>query len=636
MAIHDTTLIDNGSDAPSLGLTPPVLSYFCVYNPCLSQSEENTKDQILYYTANKVIPADVKMKQVGLAQALVSVASTFSSQPTQNVHSQKNRMVFLQPEPGFWFHMCVELGIHRRQIKDPKGNEKLVTEYLDTELNDHALSGLLQVAYEQFKLLNGTMTWMLYEDDPQDTMPNRQRIRSLMHAIEEFFSSWIWKWDFARLDTLLFGTVFNSVPTQSIHRANYLRLQAVDQRIHQQYPLLHHCLVLDDKGSLIYHSPSLQLLDVRSLRKYILKRWDAYLLEEKKRCQRTMEKQALEKKEKASTYFSKPSQSAPVSSAASIESTTSHTTTLPDLPTNESTSPSPFPDPAHDGEFLTGMIQDLVQDMNGEERTVVKQDIVRVYLDTSSESQPACMDALTEYILIIYKDPGNFLWSFLLPSTNEAQETLGDIDFYTGLEQLVCQPDTRSLMTMISQDVKNMKKKTMAVSKHYKCFYYDHASLDLKSTAVDSQGHVTMHTMSAYGCPRPFVDPPFPNDILLQLLQVKLDFEVSNPCGPGTEEVYTRSTTNHWIIGKRIYHQQPPIASKEYSTPDSDDPPGDDHQAPPDDSPRQDSFHTSTLDAGSDFSEIYLVAAKKDITMADIEDNIQKIIRSLLDVLHTD
>lgn len=65
----------NKGDAPilpRLGKNSPILSYFCVYNPSLGPHEENTKDQILYYTAKKVIPADVKMKQVGLAQALVN------------------------------------------------------------------------------------------------------------------------------------------------------------------------------------------------------------------------------------------------------------------------------------------------------------------------------------------------------------------------------------------------------------------------------------------------------------------------------------------------------------------------------------------------------------------------------------
>jgi hypothetical protein len=76
MSSQDAQSNNNDSPImPRLGRNSPILSYFCVYNPSLGQSEENTKDQILYYTAKKVVPADVKMKQVGLAQALVNFTS---------------------------------------------------------------------------------------------------------------------------------------------------------------------------------------------------------------------------------------------------------------------------------------------------------------------------------------------------------------------------------------------------------------------------------------------------------------------------------------------------------------------------------------------------------------------------------
>jgi hypothetical protein len=48
--------------------------------------------------------------------------------------------------------MCIELGILRKQIKDAKGKEKLVTEYLDAELDDNALEAVLKIGYEQFKV----------------------------------------------------------------------------------------------------------------------------------------------------------------------------------------------------------------------------------------------------------------------------------------------------------------------------------------------------------------------------------------------------------------------------------------------------------------------------------------------------
>ncbi|KAI8063908.1 hypothetical protein BC940DRAFT_242769 [Gongronella butleri] len=467
--------------SPSLGLTPPVLSYFCVYNPSLSQSEENTKDQILYYTANKVVPADVKMKQVGLAQALVSVAASFAtSQPTQNVHSQKHRLVFLQPEPGFWIHMCVELAVHRRQISDAKGKEKLVTEYLDADLSDHALECLLQVGYEQFNLLNGTMAWMLYEDDAPGVAPSRQRTRSLMHAIEEFFSAWIWQWDFSRLDTLLFGAIFNSIPTQPLQRANYLRLQDLDRQWHQAHPYLAHILVLDDRGSLIYRSPSLGLGDVRTLRKYVLKRCDAHHLHLNKQRQRSLEKQALEKKQstlKAITkslsqaqllsYFkpaaSSASASAPTSSSASIDSRTANINANANDDTEDTHTPDDAASLESDGVFLTGMIQATMEDMNGDEHAVTKQELVRVFLNTPSDADAVTMDdTLTEYYLVIYRDARQLLWSFLLPLDQEhdVDAILADIELYAALSQLVAHANTRSLVDAVCDDMDTVQKKT--------------------------------------------------------------------------------------------------------------------------------------------------------------------------------
>jgi hypothetical protein len=82
-------------DAPSLGRTSPMLSYFCVYNPNLGgRSDENNKEQILYYTAKKVVPLDVKLRQVGLAQALVNFTSyaclIFENQLLNTHLTQKN------------------------------------------------------------------------------------------------------------------------------------------------------------------------------------------------------------------------------------------------------------------------------------------------------------------------------------------------------------------------------------------------------------------------------------------------------------------------------------------------------------------------------------------------------------------
>ncbi|KAI9019556.1 hypothetical protein CLU79DRAFT_804864 [Phycomyces nitens] len=499
-----------------LGKTSPMLSYFCVYNPSLGPTEENTKDQILYYTAKRVVPADVKMKQVGLAQALVNFTSAFSpSKPAQNVHTQKNRMVFLQPEPGFWMYMCVELGILRRQIRDPKGKEKLVTEYLDTQLSDRALESVLKIGYEQFKLLHGTFSYILYQDDEEITgLPSRQRTRSLMHCIEEFFSEWIWKWDFDRLDTMVFSAVFNGVPVQPILRTNYLKIHELDRAIHEKFNhAIDHVLVFDsDDGGLLYRSPSLNIRDVCALRKYVFKRIEKNIAREKEIKQRQTDRELTDsKKDKISglKFFTKsisqshflgfftsslstktvaPVTSAPVSPIGSQESLPDllATETTPETAPDASPDASPDTDPdanpdtidlnPKDGKYLTGLVQSTSIDMNGDERTVTRIEMAQVYLssrsalDTSPDkplnnvygpSRDGEDEILTEYYLVIYKHKTNIVWSFLLPSfSQEAEDLLADQKFYSMLEKyMIEEQNLNSITEAIISNVRSAQEK---------------------------------------------------------------------------------------------------------------------------------------------------------------------------------
>ncbi|KAI9487631.1 MAG: hypothetical protein EXX96DRAFT_86315 [Benjaminiella poitrasii] len=485
MSNQDT---ENASNFPRLGKTSPILSYFCVYNPSLGHSEENTKDQILYYTAKKVIPADVKIKQVGLAQALVSFTSTFSpSQPTQNVHSQKNRMVFLQPEPGFWMHMCIELGILRRQIKDSKGKEKLVTEYLDSQLNDKALEAVLKIGYEQFKLLNGTFSSII--EGPNPGQPTKQKTRLLMHAIEEFFSDWIWKWDFDRLDTMCFTAIFNGVPTQSVLRADYLRVHDLEESIKSEFEQhIHHVFVLNlEDGALVYRSPDLSIEDVCALRKYVLKRAENYDRTEKRKAdlEITSKKDANNKmsglkqftkslsQSHILSYFSsggsKSTEIVPTSKPASITESIHSSSALPsttDIPTEPpSPSESVAPEPnERKGIYLTGLIESVAIGMNGEERPVTKSDLVRVHISSSPPNDAASQQdkLLYEYYLLVYKHKSGLVWTFLLPATSSLETVLSNPTFYTNLENYMSKKNVEQLTDALMDDIANMKEKEYA------------------------------------------------------------------------------------------------------------------------------------------------------------------------------
>ncbi|KAI8981424.1 hypothetical protein BDB01DRAFT_794065 [Pilobolus umbonatus] len=601
---------NNSTQLPRLGRNSPTLAYFCVYNPTLSQSEENTKDQILYYTAKKVVPADIKMKQIGLAQALVNFTSTFSPfHSTQNVHSQKNRMIFLQPEPDFWMHMCIELGVIRKQVKDSKGKEKLGTEYLDTQLNDIALEAVLKVGYEQFKLLNGTFTSILYGDGTDK--PNRQRSRHLMMAVEEFFSEWIWKWDFDRLDTMCFNAVFNGVPIQPVPRHLDMKMVELDKSVQKRFThLLQHLFVLDsNEGSLVYHSPSLAIKDVCALRKYSLKRVEKYVNAEKRK--QDMELMALKKESKVSgiksftqthilNYFTSGSKSTETTSSnrsvdsISIPSNTSTT----DINTNTTnTNANATKITTSQGVFLTGLVESMAIGMNGEERPVTKCDLVRVYI--SSPYDDDIPQGLSEYYLLVYKHKSNLVWNFLLSATNESKDLISDITFYNELEIYLLEEGMEALTDSFISNACALEEKSRILAKSYKCFYYDTSSLNMKST---------LHLKNSKDTKTNF---NINNDILLQLLEVKDDFDKIAL----SSEVYTKSTANHWVTGRRIYNVLAIERMKENEA-------------------KEDEFEQNVL--AEEYTEIYLIAAKKDITLAEIEETLGKMTISLLETIHAD
>jgi hypothetical protein len=97
------------------------------------------------------------------------------------------------------------------------------------------------------------------------------------------------------------------------------------------------------------------------------------------------------------------------------------------------------------------------------------------------------------------------------------------------------------------------------------------------------------------------------NEMLLQLLEVREDFEKM----PRTSEVYTRSTSNHWIAGNRIYNT---LRVAEETSEEGSDTVVHENRSSIDERFRDDDLE--------DFTEMYLIAAKKDTSLADVEGKI--------------
>lgn len=249
-----------------------------------------------------------------------------------------------------------------------------------------------------------------------------------MHAIEEFFSEWIWKWDFDRLDIMCFTAVFNGVPVQPVLRNNYLRVNELDEAIKTKFDqLISHIFVLDlQDGGLVYRSPSLLVRDICSLRKYVLKKVEKYLKQEKRK--QDIDSTTVKKDVKMSglksftksistsqilNYFSVGSKSTESVSSPANANTDTSLPAIAEITTAPSSPIASFvPETASSqGIFLTGLIESTAIGMNGEERPVTRSELVRVHISSNQNDEQS--DELTEYYLLIYKVTIYYLLLFL-------------------------------------------------------------------------------------------------------------------------------------------------------------------------------------------------------------------------------
>ena len=101
-------------------VTPARLGFLAIYNPTLGPTDETLDDQIVFYTSrpsqsqhadnageneNTAGEEDQneRLRQIGLAQGMVSFASNFSAgKPLEYVETDKARIVLLELEKDWW------------------------------------------------------------------------------------------------------------------------------------------------------------------------------------------------------------------------------------------------------------------------------------------------------------------------------------------------------------------------------------------------------------------------------------------------------------------------------------------------------------------------------------------------------
>lgn len=198
-----------------------------VYNPTFDKSEATEHEKLLFFWPPDV-PADTKMKSVGLVEAVVQYTSTFSSISCETVRTQKSRQAIYKAEPDCW--ICLGVNLPFSQRTKGVGGET-VTDYHDEDVQDIVLQSLVEHAYKMYKLFNGTFSHIL-ERGSRD---------ALVHKLDLFFTQYLQS---VRLDRADLIDTFDGIQFLPLDKNSYLRVQCFINLAEATFPCIKYSVFL--------------------------------------------------------------------------------------------------------------------------------------------------------------------------------------------------------------------------------------------------------------------------------------------------------------------------------------------------------------------------------------------------------
>ncbi|KAI8847624.1 hypothetical protein BC829DRAFT_395888 [Chytridium lagenaria] len=164
---------------------------------------------------------DERMRQVGLAQALVNFSASFGpSRPCEGVMTEKHRMALLEVEPGYWMTLKVKFGYTVRTTKD---GQKQV-EYSRT-IGESVLRCILQRCYDMFRLFSKSLT-EIEATHSKDIV--RQRL-------DDVFVRYLDRLNFENLDIL---EDLGGITYLTLQQPSFLKILSFVNDIEQRFPIV--------------------------------------------------------------------------------------------------------------------------------------------------------------------------------------------------------------------------------------------------------------------------------------------------------------------------------------------------------------------------------------------------------------
>ncbi|CAG8724913.1 4820_t:CDS:10, partial [Gigaspora rosea] len=469
---------------------PPSLNHFAIYNPTFGPTEETQQDQLLYYVAKKTVPMDVKMRQIGLAQGLINFTRAFSPiKACENVHTQKNRMVFHEPEKDYWIYVSIELGHIKKLTKDKDGKPKTVVEYFDSNLHDSGIKRMLEMGYEMYRVFNGTF----------DSTVKTLGVKALKIKLEEFFSNWVLEWEFDKteLTKTIDGIFYLPLSNSAISKVS-----SFVEQIQMEYKFISEIIVLW-QNKLVYNGDGNRSISENDL-KCILRHLDP-LISEKDALERGQEKK---KKSKEAEKV------------------------LPEI-SPEVISFNIFHQP-----FLQAHHRLTTHDSDIKPLKVYLTKKVTGHLnDDITETDDEYESNIEEYFLVAYKQ-NDLTLVFLIPnSLPEGYTKAYDKTFYKSIHEYLSS-HSDDIIKILNEDYEHSIKLGSDTDKEYRYVFFNKLNLAIKSSLYPF--NASNGTSSSKGL-----------TITGEMAHALYDLHEDLEKYPHLTEIYTRSTTNFWIVGKR-------------------------------------------------------------------------------------
>ncbi|GES75847.1 vacuolar fusion protein CCZ1 homolog [Rhizophagus clarus] len=524
---------------------PPSLSYFCVYNPSLGGIDDSQGDQILYYTSKRTVPMDVKIRQVGLAQGLVNFTRVFSpTKPCENVHTQKNRLAFYEPEPDYWIHISIELGYVKKVTKDKEGKPKTTIDYLDSNLHDSGVKRMLELGYEMYRIFNG----------PFEYTVRTAGIKTLKNKLEEFFANWVFEWDFEKteltktVDGILYMPLSDSAESQIMSFIN--QVQSDYEFISDMFVIWQNKLVYRGNGAIPVNN-------VRGIWRHLV----SYIAERDEHDREIENSRKSKEAEKASTFMSftrnisgsnlfsyfSSSTTPKVSPSTSPTNSTSYNPSFQPLEPNGSSSllsPSTqifIPGPSN---FLLGPTN-----LHGPDEDIQP---VKVYLSKNSSGSSIRTvnhqhdvkhdvdeSDIEEYYLVAYKQNALTLVFFIPLNPLEGSAKIQEMVFYRSFHNYLSSQSEEIIKILNENHEKTKKLGRTDIDKEYRYLFFNKMTLAVKSSLYPFSSNGSLISSSK--------GLTITSEMAHALCELHEDLERY----PQLTEIYTRSSTNFWIVGKR-------------------------------------------------------------------------------------